>query len=443
VIGPLLRIGSVTAAFGLLFGFSTAIIAGVLEPVVEAFSLTAEQAGVTVAVLVVSCFFGAIAAGPISARIGRRPSLALASLLAAAGYALVVVDAGYWGFFTARIVIGLAVGLSAMVAPMFAGEASPVRFRGAVVSLFQLAVTLGMLLAYALPLILGTADWQLVVGCGLGVAALCGATLFGVPESPYWLALKGDDARAARAAAILRTVPPRATDLSQPAAPAGPGLFDRRLRGVLTLCCVLFILQNLSGIDGVLYYAPHIFTELGLPAGTAALLATAGLGAVNVAATIFALSCIDRLGRRILLLSGSAVMTIGLALAILADLIAMPMLGLAGLSIFIAAFAISLGPIPYVLMSELFPASVRERGIAAASATSWLFNAFVAASFLSGVELIGLSGVLALFGTVCGLSLVISWRYVPETRGKTLEALEANVLAGVPLRNLGSDNPNG
>lgn len=438
MIAPLFRIGSATASFGLLFGFSTAIIAGVLEPIVSTFKLTAEQAGITVAILVISCFVGAIAAGPISARIGRRPTLALATLLAAGGYTQILLEDGYWAFFLARILIGLAVGLSSMVMPMFAGEAAPARYRGAVVSLFQLTITLGMLTAYAVPLILGAENWQLVVGCGLAVAALCGTALMFVPESPYWLTLQGKTDKAARAARILNIDTPNLADPPNPEPNATPGLFDHRMRGILLLCCLLFILQNLSGIDGVLYYAPRIFTELGIPAGTAALIATVGLGAVNVAATIFALAYVDRLGRRVLLIAGSGVMTVGLGLAIIADLSSTPLLGLVGLSIFIAAFAISLGPIPYVLMSELFPTAIRERGIAAASATSWLFNALVAASFLSGIELIGLSGVIAVFGVVCGLSLVIGLRYVPETRGVSLETLEAQVLAGVPIRSLGS-----
>lgn len=431
----IVKVGAVTIAFGLLFGFSTAVVAGVLDGIVDGFHLTTRQTGLMVATLVASCFVGAVAAGPVSSRLGRRLSLGIAATLATAGYALVTLNGDLAGLITARVLIGLGVGLASMVAPMYAGEASPERQRGAVVSLFQLAITLGMLGAYAVPLTIGAADWQLVIGSGLAVTAFCLLTLFLVPESPRWLMIRGRETEAVRAAGLLGLDLPR---MERPDEPAGAvRLTGGSIMPVLILCSLLFVLQNLSGIDGVLYYAPRIFTELGLPAGTAALTATLGLGAVNVAATIVALIYVDRAGRRRLLNLGCAVMALGMATAIAADSLATPLLGLAGLAVFIAAFAVSLGPLPYVLMAELFPAAVREKGIAVASATSWLFNALVAASFLSGIETIGLSGVLLVFGLVCLVALLLGLRFVPETRGMPLEAIEAKVVAGVPLRWVG------
>ncbi|HSP26351.1 MAG TPA: sugar porter family MFS transporter, partial [Saliniramus sp.] len=433
------RVGALTASFGLLFGFSTAVIAGVLGGIAEDFRLTTGQAELTVAILVASCFVGAVVAGPVSARIGRRASLAIAIALAAFGYLLVTLSGAFSMLLVARVLIGLAVGLSSMVTPMYAGEASPVRLRGAVVSVFQLAITLGMLSAYAAPLVLGDGNWQTVIGSGLAVTALCLATLLMVPESPHWLTTRGRHGEAAANAAFLGTEAPR----SAPEAATGPrvSLMAGSTLAVLVLCSSLFILQNLSGIDGVLYYAPRIFTELGLTAGTAALTATLGLGIVNVAATIVALVYVDRLGRRLLLNVGCTVMVLGLAMAILADAMSAPMIGLVGLAVFIAAFAISLGPLPYVLMSELFPSAVREKGIAVASATSWLFNALVAANFLSGIEAIGLSGVLLVFTLACMIALLIALRFVPETRGMSLEHIEANVVAGERLRWVGLADP--
>ncbi|MGM0560711.1 MAG: sugar porter family MFS transporter [Pseudomonadota bacterium] len=428
-------VGAVTGAFGLLFGFSTAVIAGVLGGIAESFHLTTGQAELTVALLVASCFVSAVVAGPVSARIGRRRTLGIATGLAGCGYAIVILNGDLSMLLVARVLIGLAVGLSSMVAPMYAGEASPVRLRGAVVSVFQLAITLGMLSAYAAPLVLGDGDWQTVIGSGLLVTALCLVTLLMVPESPYWLMIRGRHAEAAANAAFL------GIDVPHPAPEAAAASPNKLLAGstlaVLVLCSSLFILQNLSGIDGVLYYAPRIFTQLGLTAGTAALMATLGLGIVNVLATIMALIYVDRLGRRLLLNVGCTVMVFGLALAILADTLSAPLIGLIGLAVFIAAFAISLGPLPYVLMSELFPSAVREKGIAIASATSWLFNALVAANFLSGIEMIGLSGVLLVFALVCMIALLIALRFVPETRGVSLEAIEAKVVGGTRLRWVG------
>ncbi len=188
----------------------------------------------------------------------------------------------------------------------------------------------------------------------------------------------------------------------------------------------------------LLYYAPHIFTELGFPAGTAALAATFGLGLVNVLATVLAMALVDRLGRRPLLIAGSAAMAASLATVILAASQDWPWLALLGLGAYIVAFALSLGPLPYVLMAELFPTAIRERGIAVASATSWLFNGIVAGTFLSLVQGIGLAGTIGIFLGVCLLSLAISLAFVPETRRVGLEQIEADVLAGRPLRRLGA-----
>lgn len=205
----------------------------------------------------------------------------------------------------------------------------------------------------------------------------------------------------------------------------------------MALCGGLFVLQNFSGIDGILYYAPHIFQTLGFAAGTASLAATFGLGLVNFLATLVALKLVDSAGRRPLLIGGSALMVVGMAMVIAASIFQWAWVSLFGLSLFILAFAVSLGPLPYVMMSELFPARVRETGIAAASSISWLFNALIAFTFLSVVEAIGLTLTMTFFMVVCALSLVIGLVYLPETRRVPLEAIEENVMRGETLRKLG------
>lgn len=430
---------------GMLFGFSTASIAGVVGTISEAFALSTRATEMMVTSLLAGCFVGAVLAAPISQRIGRRPSCLLAATLAFAGYALVplgqAMAPGVGMLVAARILIGLGVGLSSMVVPMYAAEVTPARHRGAVVSLFQLAVTIGILLGYAVPLALtGHATWDQMLGGGVLIAAACAGAVLLLPESPRWLLSRGRMAEGEAAARRLGL----AGEISMgegEGAPAGNWravLGRGSTKAVLILCSVLFVLQNFSGIDGILYYAPHIFTELGFPAGVAALAATFGLGLVNVLATMAAMMLVDRLGRRPLLIAGSAAMAVSLAVVIGAALADWPYVALAGLCAYIVAFALSLGPLPYVLMSELFPSAIRERGIAAASATSWLFNAIVAASFLSVVEGIGLAATIGIFLVVCVASLFISLAYVPETRQKELEDIEADVLAGKALRHLGA-----
>lgn len=447
--GRTLRIGAVAGSFGVLFGFSTAVIAGVLDEVSRAYALATDGTGFMVAVLVVGAFAGAVAGGAVARRVGRRRALLLAAIVSLAGYALVWGGAGAYSlgfpaFIVARAIIGAGVGLASTVAPMYVAETAHARHRGSLVALFQLAVTVGILLAYGDSWVFhGVLRWEGVLGGGSLLALFCiGATL-AVPESPRWHLRRNEPARAALIAAQLGLAGelPGATS-SGDAALFRDG-FLRQVRSgstapVLALCGSLFVLQNLSGIDGILYYAPHIFENLGFPGAAAALAATVGLGVVNVGATIASLALVDRLGRRPLLFWGSAVMAAALVFVMLAGWKGLPLLGLAGLCVYLAAFALSLGPLPYVMMSELVPGPIRDPGIAAASATSWLCNALVAFTFLPLVGGIGLEGAFAVFTLVCLLSLWTAARLVPETRSASLEGIEARVLAGVPLRDLGN-----
>ncbi|WP_052513850.1 sugar porter family MFS transporter [Bosea sp. LC85] len=443
---PILRIIYLVISGGLTFGFGIASISGVLDLIKIDFNLSEMSEQAIVGVLVLGCFVGASIAGPVSARWGRRPTILLAAGCGALGYALIPAGYGLGGLLVGRSFAGLCIGLLSMVVPMYAAETTPARHRGAVVSLFQLAITLGILAAYGAPLAFaGALPWPILLGLGILPVCLCALITLLLPESPRWLAAKGDreGERAAVQALGLagewQASPPSFDRVSTGnPANAGHGMIRRgSVNAVLFLCSALFVLQNLSGIDGILYYAPRIFQELGFPAGTAALAATFGLGLVNVLATIAAIALVDRLGRRPLLILGSAAMAAGLAAVILAAGFDLPWLGLAGLAIFIAAFALSLGPLPYVLMSELFPSEVRESGIAMASATSWLFNALIAFTFLSMVAAFGLSGTIGLFLAICLLSVIFCLAFVPETRGARLEDIETAVLAGRPLRQLG------
>jgi len=433
------RVSFLTICAGLLFGYSTASIAGWLDEIGREFDLgTTGKEYVTVS-LVFCCFLGAIAAGPLARAFGRRITLLTAFSLAAAGYGLTLTHPDLTGLIVARILVGLSVGLSSMAGPMYAGEATPARFRGSVVSLFQLAVTMGILAAYTVPLVIDDpASWAFGIGLGIVIALAGYAALLMVPESPVWLARVGRTAKAETVTASLGLARvPVAEDASRPALSLWNTLRVGTTPAVLILCCGLFILQNLSGIDGILYYAPAIFVDLGFSQGTAALGATFGLGLINLIATIVAIATIDRLGRRPLAICGSLIMVIGLLGVVTAHVWSLPILGLIGLCVYIAAFAISLGPLPYVIMSELVPSAIRETGIAVASATSWLFNALIAFVFLTGVSSIGLDGVFLIFAAVCICSLIISLVWLPETKSRNLATIEKNVISGVPLRQMG------
>ena len=422
-----------------------------MDDVIAVYGLTTTSAEAMVTILVVGALVGALAGGPAASRLGRRPALLIAALLALAGYGIVLaglfeLSLGFPAFLASRFLVGLGVGLSSAVTPMYVAEIAPAAQRGALVTLFQLAVSAGILLAYLAcwSMLSGPsqseAQWMAVIGGGIVPAVLGLAAVIFTPESPRWLLRQGEPARARVIAAWLGIQDELETAGEAKLAqrlPFWAALRQGSTLAVLLLCGLLFVLQNLSGIDAILYYAPRIFRDLGFSGTGAALAATAGLGAINLTATLASLKLVDRLGRRPLLLWGSVAMTGGLLLAIAAGWSGLPMLGLAGLCFFIAAFAVSLGPLPYVLLSELVPSTVREAGSAAATAISWLFNAFVAFTFLTLVEHLGNAWTFAVFASVCTLSAVVALVVLPETRGMELQQIETRVLAGCRLRDVG------
>ncbi|WP_322997144.1 sugar porter family MFS transporter [Castellaniella sp.] len=438
---PILRLAFLVSCTGVLFGYGITSIAGVLDVLTPQFGLSLHQTQFLVFILVAGCFVGAIVAGPASTRWGRRPVMGLATLISLGAYGFILTAPSWAGLLTARALTGVSIGLYSMVVPMYAAEAVHTPRRGAIVALFQLAITAGILLSYGLALWLDSPQqWYLVLAFGLAPSLLAVAGLAALPESPRWLSLHAHPQQASMAAHKLGLEDEwQAITQAEARLPhaASKSLRQGSVLKVMLLCSSLFILQNLSGIDGILYYAPQIFKGLGFSAGTAALAATFGLGAVNFLATLASVSLVDQLGRRRLWIVGSAAMVFGLAMVTIAAANDHPWLGLIGLCIYILAFALSLGPLPYVLMSELFPSALREQGMATASAISWLFNALVALTFLSIVETLSLAGTMMLFLGVCILSLILGIKYLPETRNLALETIESRVLEGLPLRQIG------
>lgn len=445
-------LASIAAIAGVLFGFDEGVIAGALHLLRADFPITPVSEGFMTAAVPLGALMGAIVAGRLADPVGRRSLLLAAAALFCAGALFAALAGSMWMLTFARLVLGLAIGVAGVMAPLYIAESVPPARRGMLVSVYQLAITIGILSAYGVNLAFSE-SWRLMFACGIlpGLALFFGMAR--MSDSPRWLVQKGRDAEAQQALARLtgttaddpavtmeRERIAKAVVADQHLTGGVRDLFTVRVRPALIVAVGLFALQQLCGINAVIYYAPTIFAHAGFDSTGTQLMATIGIGVVNVAMTIVGMLLIDRLGRRRLLLAGFAGAAASLALIAYAAASthpSSPVWAMAGVALFIASFALSLGPLPHVMMSEVFPLNVRGVGMGLASISNWGLNFVVVFSFPVLLDLIGLTGVFSLFALVCVAGLVFTVRTVPETRGVSLEQIERHLMSGLPLRDLG------
>jgi sugar porter (SP) family MFS transporter len=428
-----------TAALGgLLFGFDTGVISGALLFIVPEFHLGAAAQGFVVGVVTLGALVGALAGGAAADSLGRRPTniaggatFVVGSLLSAAAPGVATLVAG-------RFVIGVAIGLSSVAAPLYIAELASANRRGTLVSLFQLAVTVGILASYVVDALLAHAGaWRVM----LGVAVIPGAALIAgmlpMPESPRWLMKRGrrDEAGASlgrvRAAdAVEGELREIAHDIAQDQPARWRDLAALDLRPALLVGVGLAVFQQVTGINTIIYYAPQIFEAAGFGSATTALAATIGIGLVNVAATIVAIALVDRAGRRPLLVTG----LIGMVASLLALAAASRMGAATGwlgvttvacVGIYIVCFAFSLGPITWIMIAEIFPNRIRARAASLSTASNWLANFVVSLTFPILRDSLGSSLTFALYAVFGIVAIGFVLRRVPETRGKSLEQIAA------------------
>lgn len=445
-------VAAVAGIAGILFGFDEGIIAGALHFLRNEFAITPLDEGLMTAAVPFGALFGAVFAGPASERYGRRALLLGAAALFILGALLSGSATAIWMLSAARLTLGVAVGVAAMVAPLYISESAPPVIRGMLVSIYQLAITMGILGAYLANFALGD-SWRIMFMLGAlpGLALFLGMLV--LRDTPRWLALKGRVPEAQNALAKLRSVPlddPSVT--SELAAIAESAANDRHkakwsdlltpvVRPALIVSIGLFLLQQLSGINAVIYYAPTILQEAGFDSHATQILATIGIGVVNVVMTVVGMMLIDRIGRRRLLFIGfvgTALSLSMIAIAAATESTSLDMLAIVGLLLYIGAFAVSIGPLPWVMMSEVFPLHARGLGMSVASLFNWGFNFLVVFSFPVLVSAIGLGGVFTIYALVCAIGVFFTFRWVPETNGVSLEEIERHLRSGLPLRWLGS-----
>jgi SP family arabinose:H+ symporter-like MFS transporter len=425
----------VAAIAGLLFGFDIAVINGAVVFLRAQFHLTDFDTELAVSFLLIGCIAGAAIAGWLSDRYGRKRVLSFSALLFAASSLGAALPHTFAQFGAARFVGGVAIGVASMLAPLYIAEVSPARIRGRLVSLNQMAIVTGILLAYLVNWALsfsGASSWRWMFAAAIVPSLGLFVGVFFVPESPRWLM---EQTRESDARAVLARVEGAARAegqlveireaLRQESGTLGD-LFAPALRRPLFLMIALAVLQQITGINTVLFYGAVIWErEFGGHHSTA-IGANATIGVVNFVVTIFALWLIERSGRRPLLMFSSGCMAVCQLLLGLAFLLNQPPapLVLGAMLLCVAAFAIGLGPATWVLMAELFPTRVRGRAMSVANMALWIASFLLTFTFLSLARAVTITGAFCLYSFLCVLTFLLVWRLVPETKGKTLEEIE-------------------
>jgi sugar porter (SP) family MFS transporter len=431
---------AITALGGLLFGYDTGVISGALLFIGKDFhNLTSFDKELLTSILLIGALIGALVAGKVADKIGRRPTVLCTAALFVVGVAIAAFSPSFAVLVGARVVIGLAVGSASMVVPLYIGELAPPRVRGALVSFNQLAITVGILTSYLVDYGLASSqNWRLMFGLASIPAILMFAGMLFQDESPHWLIAHGREDEARKVLhrvrdegdidaeiAEVRELSSRQSSFREVLNPA--------VRRVMIIGVALAIFQQITGINTIIYYAPTLLASAGL--GTsAALLANVVNGAVNVLMTLVAIRLLDRTGRRPLLLGGTAGMAAGMLVVALTFLIGGDQLhggsayiAIAGLLIYTGSFAIGLGPVFWLLISEIYPVKIRGQAMSVATMANWGANFIVTVSFLTLLSALGNAGTFFLFGGLSIVALVYFQRQVPETKNRSLQEIERDL----------------
>jgi sugar porter (SP) family MFS transporter len=430
-----------TAALGgLLFGYDTGVVSGALLYLKKEFGgLSSFQQELVTSLLLVGCMVGAFAGGRVADRVGRRPTLAATALVFVAGVLLAAFAPDFPLLLVARFIIGLAVGTSSMVVPLYIGEVAPARARGGLVSLNQLAITVGILAAYLVDYGLsGSGNWRLMFGLAAIPAGVLFIGMLFQQESPHWLIAQGRDEKARHVLERLRGPDDDIDEETEQVRQLGRHsgglreLLKPQVRPALTIGVLLAVFQQITGVNTVIYYAPTLLAGAGL-GSSSAILAEVAVGGVNVLLTIVAVWLMDRVGRRPLLLIGTTGMLIGLLTVACAFLGGDQLTGSAaivaivGLMFFQGSFAIGLGPVFWLLIAEIYPLKVRGTAMGVATIANWGADFIVTISFLTLLDAISGVGTFLLFAFLTLVALIYFRIKVPETKGRSLQQIESEL----------------
>jgi MFS transporter, SP family, galactose:H+ symporter len=479
-------VGLTAALAGLLFGLDVGVISGANEFIQKDFGVDDHTVENIVSALLWGAVLGVLISGFFSLRLGRRGTILISALVFAVGSVFCAFAPSAGALIAARFFLGIAVGMASFVAPLYLSEIAPQSVRGALIAMYQLMITIGIVLAFLSDTFFATyanlqplateishsvsslaggrgqmvmegyfaMPWRWMLGVIAVPAVLMFLGMLFLPESPRWLVLKN---RAPKAREVLRRLASSHEEAERELAEIenslkveqkGFSLFrdNRNFRRAVFLGVGLQVIQQFTGINVIMYYAPRILNEAGFNTTAEQMWGTVLIGTINVLATFIAIAFVDRLGRKPIMFAGFAVMGFGmLSLGTFFHVglggdsgdLTMSYLAVASLVIFIIGFAMSAGPIIWILCAEIFPLAGRDFGITCSTVTNWTANAIVGMTFLTMLNVLGPGNTFLLYGALNAIFIVFFLALVPETKGVSLESIEQKLLAGAPLKQIG------
>ena len=430
--GFTLFVSIIAALGGLLFGYNTSAISGAILFLTKDFNLSTIAQEVIISIILVGALIGACFGGILTDKIGRKKSLFITSVVFIIGTFIVMMAQTVTMLFIGRIILGLAVGVVSLAVPLYIAEMSDPSHRGALVSLNQLAITIGILLAYVVDYFYApSGEWRSMFGIAMIPAVLLFIGLFFIPETPSYLSIRGKKAKALK---ILKKIEIDTTHsevvVEKQSSKKGVSwkqLLEKSVKPALFAGIGISVFQQITGINVVIYYAPRIFQLAGLESATSAILATMGVGTINFLMTIIALWIIDLVGRKPLLIVGLIGMTISLGvlgIGFLQATEATSIISIISLMSYVSFFAIGIGPVAWLIISEIYPMGIRGRAMGIAIFANWTCNYIVSLTFLNLINFLGKSGTFWFYAAVCLLGLWFVIKKIPETRGKELKEIQ-------------------
>lgn len=431
----------IAAVGGLLFGYDTGVISGALLLIKHQWVLSSFAQGFIVSSVLVGAVLGSLFSGKMTDKYGRRAVILATAIIFFIGSVASAFAVSPAFLMIFRVIIGVAIGVASYAVPLYISEISPDNCRGALVSLNQLAITIGIVSSYFIDEYFATyaSGWRHMFFIGIIPAIILGLGMLMLPDTPRWLVSKGKTDKAIKVLKRMDsdsnpedTVNEIKANIETSESGSLSEIFKPWLRPALVVGVGLMFFQQFTGINTVIYYAPTIFQMAGFESASAAISATVSVGFINVLMTVVSICLIDKLGRKKLLYIGLSGMAVSLTI------LAAVFFGLSGaivkwavvgsLLLYVSSFAISLGPIAWLIISEIYPIKIRGFAMSIATVSNWIFNMIVATAFLPMIDFFGKSYTFLIFVLISIIGIVFCYKLVPETKGRSLEDIEANWL---------------